>query len=72
MHEHFGTPYYIAPEIIRGDYGCKADVWSTGVIFFAMMLKRVPFDGKTDQEILNNILYKSINFRHKEFSKLSL
>jgi calcium-dependent protein kinase len=72
LQEHFGTPYYIAPEVIRGDYGCKADVWSCGVIFYTLLLRQVPFDGKSDQEILNNIINKSINFKHRQFSKLSL
>jgi len=39
---------------------------------FAMLTKRVPFDGKSDQEIINNILYRPINFKHKEFKNMSL
>lgn len=42
-----GSPHYAAPEIInqlryRGD---QADVWSTGIILFAMLNGCLPFDG---------------------------
>lgn len=30
LREPCGTPMYIAPEVIRGDYNHKADVWSAG------------------------------------------
>ena len=41
-----GSPHYAAPELLRGQAyrGDKADVWSLGVIFFAMIAARLPFD----------------------------
>ncbi len=40
-----GTPNYIAPEIVQGQVGhsYEVDIWSTGVICYAMLYGRPPF-----------------------------
>jgi len=43
LRELCGTPYYTAPEIIKGDYAHGCDVWSTGVIMFVMLFGFPPF-----------------------------
>jgi len=43
LRELCGTPYYTAPEIIKGDYAHGCDVWSVGVIMFVMLFGFPPF-----------------------------
>jgi serine/threonine protein kinase len=38
-----GTCEYMAPEVKYGYYGPQADVWSLGVLFYYLVIKRLPF-----------------------------
>ena len=45
LNDYVGTPYYMAPEIHTGRYeGTKVDIFAAGVILFAMVVGRMPFD----------------------------
>lgn len=55
MHERLGTPYYIAPEVLKGSYTLKCDIWSVGVVTYMLLSGRPPFDGDNDEEIFKNV-----------------
>lgn len=51
--DRFGTVYYVAPEIVKGKgYNNKCDIWSMGVILFALLCGEVPFFSNKDRETL--------------------
>jgi eukaryotic-like serine/threonine-protein kinase len=54
----YGTPYYIAPEQIRGelDIDQRADIYSLGATFYHMITGRVPFDGPTPSAVMHKHL----------------
>lgn len=44
-HKRFcGTPYYIAPEVLRRHYNKSADCWSMGVLAFLLLFGYPPFN----------------------------
>jgi eukaryotic-like serine/threonine-protein kinase len=54
----YGTPYYIAPEQIRGevDIDQRADMYSLGATFYHMVTGRVPFEGPTPSAVMHKHL----------------
>eukprot|EP00536_Pseudo-nitzschia_multiseries_P003678 jgi/Psemu1/186447/e_gw1.58.97.1 len=44
-HEAVGTPYTVAPEVIRGQYDERCDIWAIGVIAFLLFSGDPPFGG---------------------------
>lgn len=57
-----GTPFYISPEQVRGDeyIGPESDIYSLGATFYYMVTGRVPFEGKTAEEVMNKHLYTTL------------
>ncbi|SCU99019.1 LAME_0G01486g1_1 [Lachancea meyersii CBS 8951] len=68
-----GSPHYAAPEIVSGlpYHGFESDVWSCGVILFALLTGRLPFD-EEDGNIRNLLLkVQSGRFEMPDSSEIS-
>ena len=54
-----GSAYYIAPEVLNQNYNEKCDTWSVGVILYMFLVGRAPFDGYSNEDIINSIRTKN-------------
>lgn len=46
-----GTAFYMSPEVLKGSYDQRCDVWSAGVILYLMVAGCLPFNAETDAEV---------------------
>jgi serine/threonine protein kinase len=58
MLEQCGTPAYIAPEVFenKGYVGYQSDMWSAGVVLYAMLYGVVPFKASNMQELQQQVV----------------
>ncbi|CAI2361515.1 unnamed protein product [Moneuplotes crassus] len=66
-----GTPYYVAPEVLRGSYGKECDMWSIGIITFICLTGAPPFQGDSLVDIYQDILKFNLVFNDTEWSQVS-
>lgn len=57
-----GTPYYVAPEVLLGQYGVECDTWSLGVIMYTLLSGYLPFYGTTPGEVFERIRNGKVTF----------
>ena len=59
-----GTPNYIAPEILDGKTGhsFEVDIWSLGIIMYALIIGKLPFETNKTKETYKRIRLKNYSF----------
>ncbi|NWR29417.1 MYLK3 kinase, partial [Tachuris rubrigastra] len=69
---NFGTPEFLAPEVVNYDFvSFPTDMWSVGVITYMLLSGLSPFLGETDAETMNYVLNCSWDFDAEAFEQLS-
>ncbi|KAI8104773.1 hypothetical protein M9434_003325 [Picochlorum sp. BPE23] len=73
-----GTPMYVAPEVLRCDYGLEADMWSVGVVAYLILTGALPFSGEEGGEVAeefmkggacaNKDIFRAILYSELDFS----
>ena len=68
----FGTPEFMAPEVINYDEVTKVtDTWSIGVITYVLLSGLSPFAGDDDSETLTNVTDGDWDFDDPVFEDIS-
>lgn len=57
-----GSPHYLAPEVLKEAYDCRADVWALGVVLYWVLAGRPPFNAFEEDELFRKILEEDPNF----------
>ena len=59
-----GSPCYASPEMVTGNNydGVMIDIWSTGIILFAMLCGYLPFEDKNNEKLFKKIAECKIDY----------
>lgn len=66
-----GTPYYVAPEVLKGTYGKECDMWSLGIMTYYMLIGDPPFNAESDSELFETIIMTDVPYHQDYWSNVS-
>ena len=71
LSEIVGSRLYMAPEVLRKEYGMKSDIWSAGVIMYILFTGKPPFYSGSSGLIQHMILNKEVEFKDPVWKRVS-
>lgn len=71
MKTRAGTPYYISPEVLAGNYDVSCDMWSAGCMLYILLCGYPPFYGDDNAEILVMVQKGEFDFDGEEWDEVS-
>ncbi len=71
MKTRAGTPYYISPEVLMGNYDVSCDMWSAGCMLYILLCGYPPFYGDDNKEILEMVQKGDFDFDGEEWDEVS-
>jgi len=71
LHSVVGSPYYVAPEVLEGNYGNKCDIWGIGVLTYFLLCGQPPFVSNNKKDIFHKIKNEKVNFSGNIWKRIS-
>ncbi|GLT34395.1 hypothetical protein SLA2020_089130 [Shorea laevis] len=66
-----GSQYYVAPEVLKLEYGKEIDVWSAGIILYILLSGAPPFLAETQQGVFEEILKGELDLESAPWPTIS-
>lgn len=66
-----GSPAYVAPEVLLGNYSEKVDIWSAGVLLHALLIGALPFQGDSLEAVFEAIKNAKLDFHSGKWEAVS-
>lgn len=71
LHTKSGTPLYVAPEVLKGEYDYRSDYWSLGVTMYIILCGNFPFEEQETSDLFAKIMAGKYTFAGEEWRSIS-
>ncbi|XP_062192291.1 serine/threonine-protein kinase PEPKR2-like [Phragmites australis] len=66
-----GSPAYVAPEVLLGNYSQKVDIWAAGVLLHVLLMGTLPFQGNSVKAIFDAIKTVELDLHSGQWTSVS-